>query len=81
LNAIKDNPIKAFQDRTRVENILGHRAIRNSTIVKDCYKLAQEYCQAACQSIESLPENRRRFLSTNWLNSWSGVLAVHSPFS
>jgi octaprenyl-diphosphate synthase len=53
----KDNPIKRlFQDRTRTENIkLAIEQVRNSSIVDDCYKIAKEYCDSACDQIKKLP--------------------------
>jgi len=54
----QNNPIqKLFADRTQTANIaLAIEQIRGSAIVNDCYKLALEYCAAACQSIQSLPD-------------------------
>ena len=58
----RDNPVqKLFQDRRQTENIgLAIEQIRNSTIVNECYKLAQEYCDASCRSIQKLPEKAAR---------------------
>jgi geranylgeranyl pyrophosphate synthase len=55
----QDNPIqKLFQDHSRTEYIpIAIEQIRNSNVVDDCYKLALDYCAAACRSIQSLPDN------------------------
>ena len=54
----KDNPVqKLFLDHSKTENIaMAIEQIRNSQIVNDCYKLAQDYCDASCRSIQKLPD-------------------------
>ncbi|HSW58118.1 MAG TPA: polyprenyl synthetase family protein [Dehalococcoidales bacterium] len=53
-----DNPVfRLFNDHSRTENIpVAIEQIRNSSIVEECYKLAKEYCAAACQKIQNLPD-------------------------
>jgi octaprenyl-diphosphate synthase len=62
----ENNPVKNwFQNRDKSSNIeLAIKQIRNSSIVDECYKIAQGYCDQACQQIWTLPDNpsRKAFL-------------------
>jgi geranylgeranyl pyrophosphate synthase len=54
----QDNPIKRlFKDRKATDNInLAIEQVRNSSIVNECYNIAQEYCNVARQKINSLAD-------------------------
>ncbi len=56
------NPVKLlFQNRNQTECIqLAIEQIRNSSIVDECYEIAQDYCDNACRQIKKLPENPSR---------------------
>ena len=56
-----DNPVKKLfetKDKKYVE--LAIEMVSNSTIVKDCYKVASEFCTRACRNLNLLPENASR---------------------
>ena len=55
----EDNPVRElFQNKDKQENIKrAIELIRSSPIIDECYKIASEYCDKACQSLELLPDN------------------------
>ncbi len=57
----KDNPVAKFfetKDKKYVAETIA--IIRNTTIIKDGYKVAGEYYEKACRSLESLPKSDSR---------------------
>jgi geranylgeranyl pyrophosphate synthase len=58
----ENNPVKRLtQDRSKTENIrLAIEQVRNSSIVEECYQVAQDYCNRACQQIKTLPPSLER---------------------
>lgn len=58
----QDNPVKRLvQDRSGTENIkLAIEQVRNSSIVEECYQVARDYCEKACQQIKTLPASASR---------------------
>ncbi|MBI4188260.1 MAG: polyprenyl synthetase family protein, partial [Chloroflexi bacterium] len=54
-----DNPIKRLVDnRNDPENVKqAIEMVRNSSIIQECYQLADEYSARACQNLKFLPEN------------------------
>jgi geranylgeranyl pyrophosphate synthase len=53
-----DNPVKSlFKTRDTKFIKIAIEQIRNSSIVDDCYKVAQSYCDNACREIQILPDN------------------------
>jgi len=60
----EDNPVKRIfenKDTDRPQNIkLAIEMIRDSSIAKECYITASEYCTRACRSLSLLPENSSR---------------------
>jgi octaprenyl-diphosphate synthase len=54
----QDNPVKSyFEHRNRAEYIIAAiDQIRHSTIVDDCYRIAKEYCDSACNQVKELPD-------------------------
>lgn len=56
-----DNPVKRmFETRDKKNVAEAIEIVRNSTIIKDCYKIASEYCNKACQDLKSLPKTASR---------------------
>jgi geranylgeranyl pyrophosphate synthase len=56
-----DNPVKKLFETGDMKNVsLALEMVRNSTIVDDCYRVATEYCEKACRSLERLPEKACR---------------------
>ena len=56
-----DNPVKKlFETRDKKYVELAIEMVCNSTIVKDCYKVASEFCTRACRNLNLLPENASR---------------------
>ncbi len=56
-----DNPVKRmFETRDKKNVAEAIEIVRNSTIIKDCYKNASEYCNKACQDLKSLPKTASR---------------------
>jgi octaprenyl-diphosphate synthase len=56
-----DNPVKRmFETRDKKNVAEAIEMVRNSTIIKDCYKIASEYCNKACQDLKSLPKTASR---------------------
>lgn len=57
----EDNPVeKLFETRDKKYVELAIEMVSNSTIVKDCYKVASEFCTRACRNLNLLPENASR---------------------
>jgi geranylgeranyl pyrophosphate synthase len=58
----QDNPVKRlFEDRKATENIkLAIEQVRNSSIVKECYNVAREYCDNAIRNIKTMPDTSSR---------------------
>lgn len=58
----QDNPVKRlFQNGDKQKNIkLAIEQICNSPIIDECYAVASDYCNKACQNLESLPSNASR---------------------
>jgi geranylgeranyl pyrophosphate synthase len=58
----EDNPIiKLFQNKggqAEIDRTI--EIVKNTTIVDDCYKIAENYCQKACHDIKKLPECETR---------------------
>jgi geranylgeranyl pyrophosphate synthase len=54
-----DNPVRrALEnkgDRKYVEEAI--RLIRNSPVVDECYKIAEDYCARAAANLKDLPQN------------------------
>jgi octaprenyl-diphosphate synthase len=56
-----DNPVKRmFETRDKKNVVEAIEMVRNSTIIKDCYKIASEYCNKACEDLKSLPKTVSR---------------------
>jgi geranylgeranyl pyrophosphate synthase len=50
-----------FQGGDKQENIKQTiEMVRNSTIIQECFGVANEYCARACQNLKSLPEKEAR---------------------
>ena len=60
----EDNPVRRlFENREKdKENNIKEaiEIINNSSIVKECYQVAEEYCARACLNLKSLPDNTNR---------------------
>jgi octaprenyl-diphosphate synthase len=57
----KGNPVKRFFETRYKKNIAeAIDIIRNTKIVKDCYKVAGEYYDKACRNLKSLPKTNSR---------------------
>jgi octaprenyl-diphosphate synthase len=57
----KDNPVKMlFQTRDSKYVAQAIEMVRNSSIIKECYQVALEYCGKACANINRLPEKASR---------------------
>jgi geranylgeranyl pyrophosphate synthase len=54
----QDNPIKRlFENREKTENIpQAIEQVCNSSIIEECYKIARNYCDQACDKIKNLPD-------------------------
>jgi len=56
-----DNPVKRmFETRDKKNVAEAIEMVRNSTIIRDCYKIASEYCNKACQDLKTLPRTASR---------------------
>jgi len=56
-----DNPVKRFfekRDKKDVAEVID--IMRNTGIIKECYKIAGEYCENACRNLKLLPQNVSR---------------------
>ncbi len=58
----EDNSVKkVFQNEDRQKNIeLTLELVRDSPIIEECYKVADDYCSQACQNLKQLPDNASR---------------------
>jgi octaprenyl-diphosphate synthase len=58
----QDNPVKSyFENRTKRDYIKqAIDQIRHSPVVDDCYRIAKEYCQSACDNLKELPDIHAR---------------------
>jgi len=58
----EDNPVKRlFQNRDKKENIeLALELVRNSSIVAECYEVAEDYSRRARENLDPLPDNESR---------------------
>jgi geranylgeranyl pyrophosphate synthase len=57
----QDNPVKRFfksRDKKDAEEAID--TVRNSGVIKECYKIAGEYYEKACRNLKSLPQNASR---------------------
>ena len=57
----QDNPVKRFfesRDKGDAEEAID--TVRNSGTIKECYKIAGEYCDKACRNLKGLPQNVSR---------------------
>ncbi|MBN1161523.1 MAG: polyprenyl synthetase family protein [Dehalococcoidales bacterium] len=57
----RDNPVKRFfasRDKRDAEEAID--TVRNSGVIKECYKIAGEYCEKACRNLKVLPQNDSR---------------------
>ena len=63
----QDNPVKRlFQGGDKQENLKKTiEMVRNSTIIQECFGVANEYCKKACQNLKLLPEKETRASLTN----------------
>ncbi len=56
-----NNPVKRFfETRDKKNAAEAIDIVRNTKIVKDCYKVANEYYDKACRNLKSLPKNNSR---------------------
>ena len=56
-----DNPVKRLFETKDKKNVAETiEIVRNSTIAKECYKIAEEYCDNACRNLKSLPKTVSR---------------------
>jgi len=57
----EDNPVKRFFETRDKKNVAeAIDIVRNTEIIKDCYKIAGEYCDNACRNLKSLPQTTSR---------------------
>ena len=58
----KDNPVKRlFNNRDEQENVkLAIEAVRNSSIIEECYQVAADYGDKACRNLKLLPDKTSR---------------------
>jgi len=57
----QDNPVKRFfESRDNKDAAEAIDAAKNPEIIKECYKIAGEYCEKACRNLKSLPQNISR---------------------
>ncbi len=57
----QDNPVKRFfESRDNKDAVEAIDAAKNTEIIKECYKIAGEYCEKACRNLKSLPQNVSR---------------------
>lgn len=56
---VEDNPVKGlFQHEDEDKNIeLAIKMVRDSSIVEECNRVANDYCARACRSLNILPDN------------------------
>lgn len=57
----KDNPVtKFFKTRDKKHVTEAVDIVRNTTIIQDCYKIAGEYYEKACQNLKTVPQSDSR---------------------
>jgi octaprenyl-diphosphate synthase len=57
----EDNPVKRLFETGDKKNVAeALDTVRNSPIIKECYRVAAEYCEKACQDLERLPDKASR---------------------
>ena len=57
----ENNPVKRFfETRDKKDAAAAIDTARDSEIIKDCYKIAGEYCEKACRNLNKLPKNTSR---------------------
>ncbi len=57
----EDNPIKKlFEDKEKNNIEQAIQMVRDSSIVPDCYSVATEYSDRACQNLDLLPDSASR---------------------
>jgi geranylgeranyl pyrophosphate synthase len=57
----KDNPVKHIFETKDMKYVAeAIKQVRNSTIIKDCYKIASEYANKACTGLKTLPKTSSR---------------------
>jgi len=58
----EDNPVKRlFENRDEVDNIrIAIELVRNSSIIRECYQVASDYCIRACRNLKLLPDTPSR---------------------
>ncbi len=57
----EDNPVKRLFETGDKKNVaLAIEMVRNSSIIKECYQVASEYCDRACRNLNLLPGNANR---------------------
>jgi geranylgeranyl pyrophosphate synthase len=63
----QDNPVKKlFQGGDKKDNIKQTiEMVRNSTIIQECFDIASDYRNKACQNLKTLPEKEARVVLTN----------------
>ena len=56
-----DNPVTRFFETRDKKNVAeAIDIVRNTTIIKECYKIAGEYYDKACRNLKSLPKTDSR---------------------
>ena len=63
----QDNPVtRLFQGKNKAGNLKkAIEMVHNSTIIQECFDVAADYCNKACQNLKSLPENEARVSLAN----------------
>ncbi len=57
----KDNPVKHMFETKDLKYVAeAIKQVRDSSIIKDCYKIASEYAEKACGKIKTLPKTASR---------------------
>jgi len=57
----KDNPVTRFFETREQKNVAeAIDIVRNTGIIKECYKIAGEYYEKACQNLKSIPASDSR---------------------
>jgi geranylgeranyl pyrophosphate synthase len=57
----EDNPVrKWFETRDEEQAARAVEMARDASIIGDCYRIAGEYCEKACQNLQRLPESTSR---------------------
>jgi len=58
----QDNPVKKLFEGGEKQKYVREtiEMVRNSTIIAECFNVANEYCEKACRNLKSLPEKEAR---------------------